>query len=75
MAATALLAGSSACTGAGTGKYDPALFGTVHEELGRLWVKGDIDPLVSQALPLDQAPEALKALASRSTVGKVVLLP
>jgi NADPH2:quinone reductase len=56
-------------------KYDPALFGTVHEELGRLWAKGDIDPLVSQALPLDQAPEALKALASRSTVGKVVLLP
>jgi NADPH2:quinone reductase len=56
-------------------KHDPALFGTVHEELGRLWAKGDIDPLVSQALPLDQAPEALKALASRSTVGKVVLLP
>jgi NADPH2:quinone reductase len=56
-------------------KYDPAVFGTVHEELVRLWAKGDIDPLVSQALPLDQAPEALKALASRSTVGKVVLLP
>jgi NADPH2:quinone reductase len=55
--------------------YDPSIFGTVHEELGRLWAKGDIDPLVSQALPLDQAPEALKALASRSTVGKVVLLP
>ena len=47
----------------------------MHEELGRLWAKGDIDPLVSQALPLDQAPEALEALASRSTVGKVVLLP
>jgi NADPH2:quinone reductase len=56
-------------------KYDPAVFGTVHEELGRLWAKGDIDPLVSQALPLDRAPEALEALASRSTVGKVVLLP
>jgi NADPH:quinone reductase len=56
-------------------KYDPAIFGTVHEELVRLWAKGDIDPLVSQALPLAEAPEALKALASRSTVGKVVLLP
>jgi NADPH2:quinone reductase len=56
-------------------KYDPAIFGSVHEELGRLWANGDIDPLVSQALPLDRAPQALKALASRSTVGKVVLLP
>src|SRR3954447_84096 len=56
-------------------KYDPSIFGTVHEELGRLWAKGDIDPLVSQALPLDQAPEALKALADRNTVGKVVLVP
>jgi NADPH2:quinone reductase len=55
--------------------YDPAVFGTVHEELGRLWAKGDIDPLVSQALPLAEAPSALKALAERSTVGKVVLLP
>jgi NADPH2:quinone reductase len=55
--------------------YDPAIFGTVHEELGRLWAKGQIDPLVSQALPLDQAPQALTALADRSTVGKVVLVP
>jgi NADPH:quinone reductase len=55
--------------------YDPAVFGTVHEELGRLWTAGSIDPLVSQALPLEEAPQALKALAERSTVGKVVLLP
>jgi NADPH2:quinone reductase len=55
--------------------YDPAVFGTVHEELGRLWAAGSIDPLVSQALPLAKAPQALKALAERSTVGKVVLLP
>jgi NADPH:quinone reductase len=56
-------------------KHDPALFGTVHEELGRLWAAGSIDPLVSQALPLEEAPQALKALAERSTVGKVVLIP
>src|SRR5206468_866109 len=56
-------------------KYDPSVFAETHEELVRLWAKGDIDPLVSQALPLAEAPEALKALASRSTVGKVVLLP
>jgi len=52
-------------------KYDPALVGTVHEELGRLWAKGDIDPLLSQALPLDQAPEAL----SPGPAQHVVLLP
>src|SRR5215212_1912734 len=56
-------------------KFDPAVFAQTHEELGRLWAAGSIDPLVSQALPLDEAPQALKALADRSTVGKVVLLP
>src|SRR3954463_6048478 len=56
-------------------KHDPALFGMVHEELTRLVEEGHVDPLVSQALPLDQAPAALKALAERSTVGKVVLVP
>jgi NADPH2:quinone reductase len=56
-------------------KYDPAVFGMVHEELTRLVDEGHIDPLVSQALPLEEAPAALKALADRNTVGKVVLVP
>ena len=56
-------------------KHDPAIFGMVHEQLLRLYEEGHIDPLVSQALPLDQAPAALKSLADRSTVGKVVLIP
>ena len=56
-------------------KHDPALFGMVHEELTRLVDEGHIDPLVSQALPLSEAPAALKALADRATVGKVVLVP
>ncbi len=51
------------------------MFGTVHEELTRLYDDGRIDPLVSQVLPLEDAPQALGALASRSTVGKVVLQP
>jgi NADPH2:quinone reductase len=55
--------------------HDPALFGMVHEELVRLWDEGHIDPLVSQTLPLDRAPQAMQALADRSTVGKVVLVP
>jgi NADPH:quinone reductase len=56
-------------------KHDPALFGMVHEELTRLVDEGHIDPLVSQALPLSEAPAALKSLADRATVGKVVLIP
>ena len=47
----------------------------VHEELTRLVDEGHVDPLVSQTLPLDQAPQALARLADRSTVGKVVLVP
>ena len=56
-------------------KHDPALFGLVHEELTRLYEDGRIDPLVSRVLPLEEAPDALGALASRGTVGKVVLEP
>jgi NADPH:quinone reductase len=56
-------------------QHDPAVFGLVHEELTRLYADGRIDPLVSQVLPLDEAPKALAALASRGTVGKVVLTP
>jgi NADPH:quinone reductase len=56
-------------------KHDPALFGMVHEELTRLVEEGYVDPLVSQALPLDDARDALRALADRATVGKVVLVP
>jgi NADPH2:quinone reductase len=56
-------------------KYDPAVFGQVHDQLTRLVEQGSIDPLVGEVLPLDQAPQALAKLADRSTVGKVVLVP
>ena len=56
-------------------QHDPAVFGLVHEELTRLYEDGRIDPLVGQVLPLEEAPTALGALASRGTVGKVVLRP
>ncbi|MGY2084843.1 NADPH:quinone oxidoreductase family protein [Blastococcus sp. SYSU DS0539] len=56
-------------------KMDPARIGMVHEELTRLVLDGSIDPLVGATLPLDQAPQALARLASRDTVGKVVLVP
>ncbi len=56
-------------------KMDPARIGTVHEELTRLVESGAVDPLVGAVHPLDEAPQALKALADRGTVGKVVLVP
>jgi len=56
-------------------KHDPALIGTVHEELCRLFADGAIEPLVGQVLPLDAAPQAMAAIADRGTVGKVVLRP
>ena len=55
--------------------YQPSLIAAVHEDLSRLYAKGAIKPLVSQTLPLDQAPQALAALSRRGTIGKVVLTP
>jgi NADPH2:quinone reductase len=56
-------------------KHEPALFAEVHQALTRLVAEGSVDPLVGEVLPLDQAPQALARLASRDTVGKVVLVP
>jgi NADPH2:quinone reductase len=56
-------------------KYEPAIFGRVHEELVKLVESGAVDPLVGAVYPLAEAPDALMKLASRETVGKVVLVP
>jgi NADPH2:quinone reductase len=53
----------------------PQLINEWQIALTDLWRAGKIDPLVGAELPLDQAPEALRRLASRQSVGKVVLLP
>lgn len=54
---------------------EPALIPQVHEELLALHAKGAIDPLVDAVLPLEEAPGALRRMAHRETVGKVVLTP
>jgi NADPH2:quinone reductase len=54
---------------------EPSLIASTHEALTALVESGQVDPLVSEVLPLDQAPRALAKLADRSTVGKVVLVP
>jgi NADPH2:quinone reductase len=54
---------------------NPAVVAEAHEALLRLYAEGAIRPLVSERQPLSAAPAALSRLATRQTVGKVVLLP
>ncbi|MGY1822909.1 NADPH:quinone oxidoreductase family protein [Geodermatophilus sp. SYSU D00079] len=54
---------------------EPALIARTHEALTALVAAGQVDPMIGDVLPLDQAPQALARLADRSTVGKVVLVP
>jgi len=51
----------------------PALVAEAHAELIRLFEEGKIDPVVDHVVPFDRAPEALTALASGATVGRVVV--
>lgn len=55
-------------------RYDPAAVRQAADELAALYQAGQIAPLVGAELPFDQAPHALGRLATRGTVGKVVLL-
>ena len=51
---------------------DPKLIRDTHDDLIWLHAAGEIAPLVSEVLPLEDAPAALGRLASRGTWGKVV---
>jgi NADPH2:quinone reductase len=54
---------------------EPSLIDDCFEGLFELAARGEIDPLVSARYPLEEAGRALGALASRKTVGKIVLVP
>jgi NADPH2:quinone reductase len=54
---------------------DPAVVQDAHAALSRLYADGKIRPLVSERVPMAGAPQALTRLATRATVGKVVVLP
>ena len=54
---------------------DPAVIAAAHAALTELYAAGKITPLVSERVPMAGAPAALTRLASRGTVGKVVVLP
>jgi NADPH2:quinone reductase len=53
----------------------PELIPQWQDALVALWGERKIDPLVGAELPLEEAPEALRRLGGRGTVGKVVLVP
>lgn len=55
--------------------HRPALIDDTARELFRLYEEGRIKPHISATYPLSQAAEALSAVTSGKTTGKVVLLP
>ena len=76
--ANRLLLNGAAALGVYWGGYrahDPAGASGVFNDLLAMARAGVARSIVSQRFPLDQAPQALEAIASRSTVGKVVLTP
>jgi len=54
---------------------NPEVLRHSQERIVRMYSEGQIKPIVSKTYGLDQAAEALRALGSRKTSGKVVLLP
>ena len=54
-------------------RHKPQVIADSFQDLFRLFDQGKLQPLVSQTLPLDQAPEALRLLLDRRSTGKVVL--
>jgi NADPH2:quinone reductase len=53
----------------------PELVAITQREIYRLHGEGAIKPLISERLPMSEAPTAMAKVASRGTVGKVLLIP
>lgn len=56
-------------------QHDPAKIPQAMEELFDLYARGAVTPLVSSQYPLREAAAALAEIASRRSVGKVLLIP
>ena len=54
-------------------RREPRALGESLAQLGRWYAAGKLKPHVSQTLPLAQAPQAIRLLASRQAKGKVVV--
>ncbi|MFQ5512818.1 MAG: NADPH:quinone oxidoreductase family protein [Myxococcota bacterium] len=55
--------------------HEPARVPETFDALDRLYAEGRIQPMVFKCYPLAEASQALEALASRATWGKVVVTP
>ena len=55
--------------------HDPGQIGEAMAELFALYERGAIRPVVSSIRPLHEAAAALEEIASRKSIGKVLLLP
>lgn len=56
-------------------RREPAAFAASVAQLGRWLRAGQLRPLISAELPLARGAEALRLMADRQVVGKVVLIP
>jgi NADPH2:quinone reductase len=56
-------------------KVAPELVRETHNGLVELYQNGEIDPLIFEAVPFEEVPEALGLLGSRKTYGKLVTTP
>ena len=54
---------------------DPAAVASAQAELYRLHTEGRIKPLISERLPMKDAPAAMAKVASRGSTGKILLIP
>ncbi|GAC1340351.1 MAG: NADPH:quinone oxidoreductase family protein [Myxococcales bacterium] len=54
---------------------DPPAVRAAQQELFRLHAEGRVKPLISERLPLAQAPQAMAKVASRASIGKLILNP
>ncbi|GLZ52420.1 NADPH:quinone oxidoreductase family protein [Actinomycetospora sp. NBRC 106378] len=56
-------------------KRSPELIDAWQRELEALWARRAINPLVGAEYSLEQLPDALDAIAARTTTGRVVVVP
>lgn len=56
-------------------QHEPARIAETFEALFRLYEEGKIRPVIFKAYPLEELADALAALGSRKTFGKVVVTP
>ncbi|MDQ3507713.1 MAG: NADPH:quinone oxidoreductase family protein [Actinomycetota bacterium] len=56
-------------------RIHPELVRETHDELMRLYEKGDISPLIHSVVPFEDVPDALVELGGRKTYGKLVTKP